>query len=138
MRNFVLLALLATLVAGCSSIENSNAVTTERELAAAGFQMQMANTPERLAHLKTLPQRKLFPTRKDDNLVYVYADATSCECIYAGSETDYQQYQRISLRQDGRHLVRLGISGRAIGCRAREQVQFCLGHIGLDVLGPAV
>lgn len=100
MKNLILLALVATLVAGCSSIENSNAVTTERELAAAGFQMQMANTPERLAHLKTLPQRKLFPTRKDDNLVYVYADATSCECIYAGSETDYQEYQRISLRQE--------------------------------------
>ena len=81
MKNLILIAVMAIFFAGCSSIENSNAINTERQLAAAGFQMQLADTPARLEHVKTLEQRKLLPSRKDGNLVYVYADATSCKCI---------------------------------------------------------
>lgn len=107
MKNFILIAVMAIFFAGCSSIENSNAISTERQLAAAGFQMQLADTPARLEHVKTLEQRKLLPSRKDGNLVYVYADATSCKCIYAGSEVDYQRYQRISLRQEAANQNRM-------------------------------
>ena len=96
----ILTTLAATaLIGGCASIADSGAIHTERELAAAGFQMKLADNPERLAHLETLPQRKLFPTRRGERLLYIYADAKSCQCLYVGSEPDYQEYQRIALRQ---------------------------------------
>ena len=76
---------------GCAAM----AANKERELSAAGFQMKMADTPEKQEHLATLEQRKLFPTKMEGRLVYVYADAKGCNCLYVGSETDYQRYQRI-------------------------------------------
>lgn len=91
--------LISMTLGGCASMENQDAMDTERRLSAAGFQMKLADTPEKLTHLTSLPQRKVFATKKDGNLVYIYADATSCKCFYAGSEPDYQEYQRISLQQ---------------------------------------
>jgi len=40
-------------------MEKSEATDTEQLLAAAGFKMKPADTPERLAHLKTLTQLKV-------------------------------------------------------------------------------
>jgi hypothetical protein len=80
---------------------NQDAQNNERQLSAAGFQMKLADTPEKLAHATSLPQRSVFPTKKDGDVVYVYADATSCKCIMVGSEEDYQEYQRISLQAKG-------------------------------------
>ena len=70
----VLAGFALALLAGCASIANDQAVSTESELSAAGFQMKLADTPAKLAHITGLNQRKLFPTRKDGNLVFVYAD----------------------------------------------------------------
>lgn len=72
---------------------------TERQLAAAGFQVKLADTPDKLAHLQTLPQNKVFPTSKDGEVVYVYADATDCKCVYVGSQVDYQHYSAIRIQQ---------------------------------------
>ena len=72
---------------------------TERTLSAAGFNMKLANSPEKIAHLKTLTQRKLVPHQKGDDLYYIYADAEYCHCIYVGTEQNYQQYQSIAIQQ---------------------------------------
>ncbi|MFP6564423.1 MAG: hypothetical protein VCC68_08070, partial [Myxococcota bacterium] len=75
------------------------AMQTERMLAAAGFQMRMADTPEKLARLAKLTQRELMPKMKDDSLRYVYADAEYCKCLYVGTEKAYQRYSRYALKQ---------------------------------------
>ena len=67
----------------------------ERELSAAGFQMKMADTEDKESHLMSLHQRDLFPSKRQGELVYVYADAKGCNCMYVGSEADYQRYQRM-------------------------------------------
>ncbi len=93
---------ISTLVvtAGCASIEKSNALATERELAAAGFQMKFAKTPEQIAKARALPQRTLTPTPgPDGNNRFVWADATDCKCIYVGSEAAYDRYQKLSATQ---------------------------------------
>jgi hypothetical protein len=87
-------------VAGCASIMGRGAIDTERTLAAAGFQMKLADTPEKLAHLQTLaPQRKLVPHSQDGEMRYVWADAKYCKCLYAGSELAYQRYQKLAIQQ---------------------------------------
>lgn len=94
------LALLAAaLITGCASMEADRARSTESLLAAAGFKVKLADTPEKLAHLKTLTQHKLVPHDKDGQVVYVYADATTCQCLYVGSEEAYQSYQRLALQK---------------------------------------
>jgi hypothetical protein len=93
------LALWVLLYSGCATIEKENAMDTERTLTAAGFQMQTANTPEQRAHLQTLTQRKLVKHEKDGEPVWIYADATYCNCLYAGSEKAYQEYSKLSIQQ---------------------------------------
>ncbi len=83
----------------CAAIQNQNAIETERLLAASGFQMRLADTPEKLAHLKTLTQRRLVPHQHGGNIYYVYADATSCQCIYVGNEKAYGRYQKLALQK---------------------------------------
>ena len=98
LRFFFLILLLVAALAGCATTDpNKQAIETERLLAPAGFQIRPADTPEKLAHLKTLPQRKLF-TRKDKEgkVHWVYADAAYCECLYVGTEQTYQLYRKLA------------------------------------------
>jgi len=94
-----LLAVLLFVLGGCAALQNQQAMDTERLLSAAGFQMKLADTPEKMAHLKTLTQRKLVPHERDDKIYYVYADANECQCIYVGTEKAYQRYQKLALKK---------------------------------------
>lgn len=94
------LALWVLLYSGCATIEKENAMDTERTLTAAGFRMQTADTPEQRAHLQTLTPRKLVKHEKDGEPVWIYADATYCNCLYAGSEKAYQEYSKLSIQQE--------------------------------------
>lgn len=83
----------------CAAIQSQNAMDTERLLAASGFQMRLADSPGKLAHLQTLAQRRLVPHPHDDKVYYVYADASYCQCIYIGNEKAYQRYQQLALQK---------------------------------------
>ena len=86
----------ALVVAGCAS---QQAKSTESNLAAAGFDVRYADTPEKLAHLEQLTQRKLVEHSRDGKPAYVYADAKGCKCLYAGDEKDYQAYQKTMVKE---------------------------------------
>ena len=91
------------LVAGCSLFRLSpqqQAAQVEPILAAAGFRMLPADTPEKAQHLQTLPPLKLTPRKRKGQLQYAYADPYSCHCLYVGDEQAYQQYQRLSLEKN--------------------------------------
>jgi hypothetical protein len=100
---FVRIAVVAVVsgfaLAGCAWLQNMEADDTEQVLSAAGFQMKPADTPEKLAHLQTLTQRKLVPHERDGRLYYVYADANHCKCLYVGTEQAYQRYQKFALEK---------------------------------------
>ncbi|MCB1705095.1 MAG: hypothetical protein KDI17_09530 [Halioglobus sp.] len=95
-------AFAVALAGGCASMANQDAIDTERRLSAAGFQMKLADTPEKQAHLSRFAQRRLVPMEKDGQTVFVYADTKECNCLYVGSEANYQQYERLSIQQ---HVV---------------------------------
>jgi hypothetical protein len=95
-----ILAACLLALSACAAIQNQNAMDTERVLAASGFQMRLADTPEKLEHLKTLTQRKLVPHQHDGKLYYVYADAQFCQCIYIGDEKAYHRYQQMALQKE--------------------------------------
>lgn len=98
-RLMVILAVSVCLLGGCAALQNQQAMDTERLLSAAGFQMKLADIPQRMAHLETLTQRKLVPHERDGKIYYVYADANACQCIYVGTEAAYQRYQKLALKK---------------------------------------
>ncbi|MGB0619935.1 MAG: hypothetical protein ACPGVZ_10760 [Myxococcota bacterium] len=100
MRLLIATALVATLSLGCAAMQRSEAIRTERVLAAAGFQMKMADTPEKLAKVQGMTQRKLQPHDKDGEVFFVYADALECNCVYVGTEAAHQRYQQLALKQE--------------------------------------
>ena len=62
-------------------------------LVRSGFKLFEADTPEKLSHLKSLPQRQIVSRKKDGKLYYVFADsAAECRCLYAGDEKAYHTY----------------------------------------------
>ena len=100
-RKIMVLALIVALpLAGCAAIQRSEARDTEQLLAAAGFRAKPADTPEKLANLRTKPPRKLISHSKDGNLVYSYADPDYCQCLYVGGSTEYSAYQRLAVQKE--------------------------------------
>ena len=86
-------------VTGCAAIRTHQTVETEQVLAAAGFQVKPADTPEKFAHLQTLTPRKVVRYTRDGQPQYVYADPETCRCLYVGDEKRYQRYQELSLQK---------------------------------------
>jgi hypothetical protein len=74
----------------------------EDHLAAAGFMVRPANTPERQAMLRRLPAGHFVKRVKDDTVHYVYADPVVCNCLYVGSQ---QAYDKFMLHQQQVHLA---------------------------------
>jgi hypothetical protein len=99
MRLLLLTIVAAATCFACASIQNSEAIKTERVLAAAGFQMRLADTPEKMAKVEAMTQRKLVPHEKDGETMFVYADATACKCVYAGTQQANQRYQQLAIQQ---------------------------------------
>jgi hypothetical protein len=99
-HNRWLIAALAIALAGCTAIQKRQTAQAQQLLAAAGFELQMADTPERLATLqRVVPQRKVFSVAAADGPRFVYADAEYCQCAYAGDQQAYEKYQRMVIKQ---------------------------------------
>lgn len=94
------LGALAMVLASCQALENEQAQSTEQLLAAAGFQMKAATTPGQLDNLQAMSQRKIVIHEHDGQPRYVYADAQDCKCVYVGNERDYDEFQRLSVKQE--------------------------------------
>lgn len=92
-RAFALFVLLgATLITACQT-PHQRVVQHEDYLAAAGFVVRPANTPERKAMLARLPAHKFIKRENGDKVHYVYADPSVCQCLYVGSQKAYGRYQ---------------------------------------------
>ena len=100
-KRFILMLIFVAFTGfiGCTAIEKSDAMDTERLLSAAGFQMKFSDTPDKLANIKAMTQRKVVPHEKDGTVYYAYADAEFCKCLYLGSERAYQQYEKLAIQQ---------------------------------------
>lgn len=93
------LVLLAVAPTGCAALRRNEAIDTERLLAAAGFQMRLADTPEKLDAIRAMPQRRLIPQNREGKPYFSYADALACKCLYLGSEAAYQRYEKLAVEQ---------------------------------------
>ncbi len=112
----VVLFAVITLFGSCAAIEKQKAMDTERMLAASGFKMKLADTPQKMAALEGLPQRKLVPQQHEKKVYFYYADATTCKCLYVGSEKSYQKFQKLAterkMAQDYRWAAQANMDAR--------------------------
>ena len=99
MKSIAIGLMIALTLIGCATIQKSETLDKEQMLAAAGFTTKLADTPEKLAALQGFPQHQLTAGVKDGKTVYLYADATTCKCLYLGNEKAYQRYQRFALEK---------------------------------------
>jgi len=89
-------AMLILSIIACAATRESKNVDMEKLLTSAGFKMGVADTPQKLAELKKLPQREMVPREEGDKLVYIYADAKNCKCAFIGDEEAYKKYQKLT------------------------------------------
>ena len=92
-RAFVAMLGVVSLV-GCAGLETSDTRSAERALSTAGFQAWLADTPDKVADLGTLPARTLVRRTLGGETRYVYADPATCHCIYVGGDAEYQRLRR--------------------------------------------
>ena len=78
--------------AGCTS-ERELVSQKEDHLAAAGFVVQPASTPQRQAMVNRLPPHHFLQRAHGDTVSYVYADPLVCDCLYVGSQQAYARYR---------------------------------------------
>jgi hypothetical protein len=85
-------ALAASIMLAACAMAVSN---KEDMLAAAGFKIQPANTPQRQAALRSMPPHKFSSQVRSNRVVWVYADPTVCNCLYLGDQQAYDTYRRL-------------------------------------------
>jgi hypothetical protein len=86
-------SVLTALAVGCSTTKNR-----ENMLSAAGFKMIPANTPEKEAHLKSLPANQITTVQREGTVYYVFPDQKN-NVAYVGQEQQYQAYQKLRLQK---------------------------------------
>ena len=76
-------------MAACSQVQNK-----EDMLAAAGFTIVPANTPQRQASLRSMPPHKFVQQVRNNKVIFTYADPTICDCMYVGDQKAYDRYRQ--------------------------------------------
>jgi len=94
-----IIAVAALVLVGCAAVQKNETVGTEEVLAAAGFYMKLADTPAKLARLQALTPHKLVPHQRDGKVYFVFADPDVCKCLFAGTEQNYLEFQRLGLQK---------------------------------------
>jgi hypothetical protein len=89
LKTLLAAGLLIGLAIGCSTTKDR-----ENMLSAAGFKAVPADTPERQAHLTSLPADKLTTVQRNGAQYYVFPDPKQ-NVLYVGQEQQYQQYQKL-------------------------------------------
>lgn len=100
LKSAAILLLTGLGLIGCKSVAEVNVRDTRRELSRAGFKKLEADTPEKLAHLKTLEQLVVTKRYRDGELFYFYADSIVSKSLYVGKLDNYLRYTGISVNQN--------------------------------------
>jgi hypothetical protein len=83
----------------CASLRETEIRNTEDLLAAAGFIMKPADTPERMANLQSLPPHRIVTQRRNGDVYYVYADPDVCRCVWVGNQQAYSSFQKLRIEK---------------------------------------
>ena len=89
---FQLVAAAAVLaVMGCAGTGKDAPLSERQLLVFSGFTLRLGYTPAALEEVGKLPQRRIVRIESEDRQIYVYADASGCQCWYVGDRIAYQR-----------------------------------------------
>ncbi len=88
-RSTVLCFVVCGVAVACNPVQQK-----EDMLAAAGFSLVPANTPQRQASLSSLPPHKFVHRVRNGAVVFIYADPSVCGCLYVGNQAAYDHYRQ--------------------------------------------
>jgi hypothetical protein len=91
-ESILTLGAISLVLAACQ-IPQQAVQSKENLLPAAGFTLQPANSPGRMAAMKKLPPNKFVRQTSGGTVVYVYADPAGCQCVYFGNQTAWSNYR---------------------------------------------
>ena len=80
-------------IAGCAR-QQTQVAQKEDLLAAAGFQVRVADTPQRVAAMRSLPPNKFVTRVVNGRPLYQYADPLVCKCVYFGTQQNWDAYRQ--------------------------------------------
>src|SRR6516162_5146597 len=85
-------------IAGCATPQQQ---VSQKEdlLSAAGFQVRVADSPHRIAAMKSLPPNKFVTHVRNGQTVYVYADQLVCKSVYFGTQHNWDAYRQEVFQQ---------------------------------------
>ena len=81
-------------IAGCGATPTAQVAQKGDVLAAAGFQVRVADSPHRVAQMKQLPPNKFVARVRNGQKVYLYSDPLGCNCVYLGMQQNRDAYQQ--------------------------------------------
>ena len=143
---FFFIAAFSAALVGCGSIKPPEPPTPEQQaeqlepmLAAAGFRMLPADTPQRQQQLASLvPFDVNYYVGKTGTLHYYMADPAFCKCMYIGTEENYQQYEKLKLNQQFQakegELSRENLE--AIQMQEMDEQEEMFNPYGMALVGP--
>ena len=87
--------LTLVMIAACVAVSACAAQVQNKEnmLAAAGFTLVPANTPQRQTSLAAMPPHKFVRQVRNNMVIFTYADPTICDCLYVGNQAAYDRYR---------------------------------------------
>lgn len=66
----------------------------------AGFVRNPADSPEKMARIRSEVQRKVIPVEEEGQTYYLYADADFCQCLYVGDESAFNRFEDLMYKRD--------------------------------------
>lgn len=98
MKLLLPLALAAVFLTGCAAIQKAENDSTEQLLAASGFKIVPADTPQRRTTLAELKPYTLHRQIRNNTVYYVYPDDQG-NFAMIGDQAAYSRYQNLLVQQ---------------------------------------
>ncbi len=99
----LLTAAIGIFLAGCATGPSSSPAaadnTQEGLLRQAGFVTRVANSPQRLAYIHTLPAKKVVLNQYQEKPLYLVCTDPEAKQCFLGDEAAYRRYQQLAIQQ---------------------------------------
>jgi hypothetical protein len=85
---------------GCATGPSSSPGQSQADLLkAAGFRTQTADTPQKLAYIKTLPAKKVVLNQYQEKPLYLVCTDPDAKQCFLGDQAAYERYQQLAIQQ---------------------------------------
>src|SRR5262245_55874249 len=93
MQNIAVGLVALAILSMVQAVRAETQLGTDQRLVDAGFVMRRADTPDKLARARALPQRKFVSRTHRGQRYYLYAELEVCKCVFVGDARALQSFR---------------------------------------------